>query len=445
MFRLPHRRHPANLIPSGERSVVRHAILRFLAAGLVVLLVVAVPVTEWVRRVSHDIVVQDALDLTQRLADYAVTPGIIDDLRAGDPAALSKVKAGLAPWVTDETILRVKIWSPEGKVLYSDVSELIGKTFELEPWHKDLLAGGPPTVSVGVQAEEENIYEAGTGELVEVYVASHANERMPVLVEVYFDDEVLLGPQHHILLGMIPVLLIAMAVLQGAQLIPGIRLARQVQARQRERQAILQHAIEAGERERVRLAGALHDDILQDLAGLAYTLEPVGSAVAGPGPGPDPGTVLRHSIVKLRAVTSDLYSSPLNEDSLPSALGILVERSRNQGIATDLHVDPDPGLDAAQATACHRIAREAMANIAKHARASTVHLALVRRGGEVTLSISDDGESFDTSAPAVPGHLGLRMMADVAESAGARLRMRSAPGHGTEITVVFPVGRRPAP
>jgi two-component system, NarL family, sensor kinase len=445
MFRLPHRRVTANLLLSGEGAVVRHAILRFLAAGLVVLLVVTVPVTLWVRQVSHDIVVQDALELTQRLADYAVTPAIIDDLQAGDPAALSHVEDGLAPWATDETILRVKIWSPEGKVLYSDVPELIGKTFELEPWAKELLAGGPPTVSVGVQAEEENIYEAGTGELVEVYVASHANERMPLLVEVYFDDEVLLGPQHHILLGMTPVLLIAMAVLQGAQLVPGIRLARQVQARQRERQAILQHAIEAGERERARLAGALHDDILQDLAGLAYTLEPAGHTVSGPDRGLDPGAVLRNSIVKLRAVTSDLYSSPLNADSLPSALGILAERSRNQGIASVVRIDRDPGLNAAQATACHRIAREAMANIIKHAGADTVHLSLVRRGGETTLSISDDGASFDTDAPAAPGHLGLRMMVDVAESVGTRLRMRSEPGRGTQITVVFPVDRQRAP
>jgi two-component system, NarL family, sensor kinase len=420
--------------------VVRHAILRFLAAGLIVLLVVVVPVTLWVRRVSHDIVVQDALELTQRLADHAVTPAIIDDLQAGDPAALSQVEDGLAPWVTDETILRVKIWSPEGKVLYSDVPELMGDTFELEPWAKDLLAGGPATVSVGVQAEDENVYEAGNGELVEVYVASRANERIPLLVEVYFDDEVLLGPQHHILLGMIPVLLVAMAVLQGAQLIPGIRLARQVQARQRERQAILQHAIEAGERERVRLAGVLHDDILQDLAGLAYTLEPADDAA----PGVDPGAVLRHSIVKLRAVTSDLYSSPLTADSLPSALGILAERSRSRDIATDVHIDRDVGLNAAEATACHRIAREAMTNIIKHARADTVHLALVRRGSEATLSISDDGASFDTTAPAAPGHLGLRMMADVAESIGARLTMHSSPGRGTEITVVFPVERRHA-
>lgn len=423
---------------SEEGSAVRHAIVRFLVTGLIVLLVVAVPVTLWVRRVSHDIVVQDVLELTQRLADHAVPPAVIDDLRAGDPVALAQVEDRLAPWITDETILRVKIWSAEGEVLYSDVPELIGSTFELEPWAQVLLAGGPGTVSVGDQAEDENVYEAGSGELVEVYVASHASAQDPLLVEVYFDDEVLLGPQGHILLGMTPVLLVSMAVLQGAQLIPGIRLARQVRERQRERRAILQQAIEAGERERVRLAAALHDDILQDLAGLAYTLEPVEDAA----PGQDPGAVLRRIIVKLRAITSDLYSSPMDADSLPSALGILAERARSREITTVVHIDQDSGLDEAQATACHRIAREAMMNIIKHAQATFVRLGLARRGSDVTLSITDDGVSFDTDAPVAPGHFGLRMMTDVAESVGARLAKRSSPAGGTEIIVTFPAPRR---
>jgi two-component system, NarL family, sensor kinase len=417
---------------------VRHAIVGFLVTGLLVLLVVAVPVAVWVRGVSHEIVVRDALERTQRLADDVVSTAIVDGLQGGSPAALAQVEDRLAPWVTDETILRVKIWDAEGTVLYSDVPELIGSTVDLEPWAQQLLAGGPGTVSVGEQAEDENMHEAGDGELVGVYVASHAAAHDPVLVEVYFDDEVLLGPQGHTLLRMTPVLLGAMAVLQGAQLIPGIRLARQVQDRQRERRAILQQAIEAGERERVRLAVALHDDILQDLAGLAYTLEPADDASSVQ----DPGAVLRQSIVKLRAITSDLYSSPVDADTLPSALGVLAERTRNREITTVVHIAQDSGLDEAQATACHRIAREAMMNVIKHAQATSVHLGLARRGREVTLSISDDGVGFDTGAPAAPGHFGLRMMADVADSVGARLATRCSPAGGTEITVTFPA---PAP
>jgi two-component system NarL family sensor kinase len=425
------------VLPAEEGSAVRHAIGRFLVTGLVVLLVVAVPVTIWVRGVAHEIVVRDALERTQRLADHVVSAAIVDDLQAGDPVALAQVEDRLAPWVTDETIRRVKIWNAQGTVLYSDVPELIGSTFDLEPWAQQLLDGGPGTVSVGEQAGDENVYEAGDGVFVEVYVASRTAARDPVLVEVYFDDRVLLGPQGHILLRMTPVLLVAMAVLQGAQLIPGIRLARQVQDRQRERRAILQQAIEAGERERVRLAVALHDDILQDLAGLAYTLEPAD----GDASGQDPGAVLRQSIVKLRAITSDLYSSPVDATTLPSALGVLAERTRGRQITTLVHVDRDPGLDEAQATACHRIAREAMMNVVKHAGATVVHLDLVRRGSEVTLSIADDGVGLDADAPAVPGHFGLRMMADVADSVGARLSTRRSAAGGTEITVTFAVPR----
>lgn len=421
--------------PPEEGSAVRQAIVRFLLTGVIVLLVVAVPVTFWVRWVAHEIVVRDALRLTHRLADEAVPAALSEGLRAADPTALAAVEDRLAPWLTDESILRVKIWGADGTVLYSDVPELIGATFELDPGAKELLAGGPGTVDVGEQAEEENVHEAGAGALVEVYVASHRTGEEPILVEAYFDGDVLRRSQGHILLGVTPVLLVSMAVLQGAQLIPGIRLARQLQERQRERRVILQQALEAGERERVRLALTLHDDVLQDLAGLAYTLESATDTASGQ----DPGSVLRHSIVKLRSITSDLYSSPVDALSLPSALGLLAEGARSREITTIVHIDGEVGLDEDQAAACHRIAREAMMNVIKHARARTVHLALVRRGREARLSITDDGVSFDSGVPAAPGHLGLRMMEDIADSVGARFAQDGLPGGGTEITVTFPL------
>ena len=168
--------------------------------------------------------------------------------------------------------MRIKVWSAEGTVLYSDKHELIGSTFAPEPWAQDLLAGGPGVVTLGVQESEENIYESSNGRLVEVYVASRNASGIPLLFEVYFDDDVVLHTQSKVLFGMVPVLLVSIAVLQGAQLIPGIRLAKRVQRHQRERRAILQRAIAAGERERTRLAGVLHDDIIQDLAGLSYAL-----------------------------------------------------------------------------------------------------------------------------------------------------------------------------
>lgn len=422
-----------------ETSVIRAAILRFLLTGLVVLLVVAVPVSFWVRAVSRDIAEADVLTLTQRLADYAVSPALAHGLHQGDPEALNQIGERLAPWVTDDAIVRIKIWSANGTVVFSDVTSLIGQKFELEPWAAELLAGGPGTVSIGEQLGEENTFESTSGDLVEVYVSALTDIDMPLLFEVYYDDSVVRNPQRNILLGMIPVLLLSMAILQGAQLIPGIRLARQVQKRQRERRAMLQAALAAGERERRRLAADLHDDIIQDLAGIAYALDPPADS------GPDPGAILRNSIGKLRTLTSELYSTPVSAAELPAALGVLIERIRSQNIRTIVSIEEPVPLDDRAATMCYRIAREAVTNIIKNASARNVELHLTRNPTSLELRISDDGKGFDPAAEVGPEHMGLRLMKDQSETVGASLHLSSAPGQGSTVRVIFPLRARKEP
>ena len=416
-----------------EGSVISAAIRRFLLTGLVVLLVVAVPVTFWVRTVSRDIAEADVLTLTQRLADYTVSPSLAQGLLGGDPEALRQVGERLSPWVTDDAIVRIKIWSANGTIVFSDLTSLIGQKFDLEPWADQLLAGGPGTISMGEQHGEENTFESTSGDLVEVYVSSLAEPNMPLLFEVYYDDSVVRNPQRDILLGMIPVLLLSMAVLQGAQLIPGIRLARQVQERQRERRAMLQAALAAGERERRRLAADLHDDIIQDLAGIAYALDPPADW------GPDPGAILRNSIGKLRTLTSELYSTPVSAAELPAALGVLIERIRSQNIRTFVSIDEPVPLNDRAATACYRIAREAVTNIIKNANARNVEVQLIRNTASLELRVGDDGKGFDPDARVGPEHMGLRLMKDQSEAAGASLQLSSEPGQGSTVRLIFPL------
>lgn len=422
-----------------EDRFVGAAIRRFLLSGLVALLVISIPFALWARSIARDIAETDVLNLTQRLADYAISPSMADGLLRGDEQVLDQLEDRLAPWMTDEAIVRIKIWSESGTVLYSDIRGLVGATFDLEPWARELLAGGPATLSVEQQQDEENQYENDVGNLVEVYVASRLNPETPMLFEVYYDDSVVRNPQHRVVVGIIPLLLLSMAALQGAQLIPGIRLARQVQARQRERRVMLQAAVVAGERERVRLAAALHDDIIQDLAGISYVLPPRGEGQTGP----DPGQVLRESIAKLRALTSELYfSTPVQARDLPSALKDLAERLQNQGIGATLEIEPSFKLDDQTAAACHRIAREAVVNIFKYAQARNVNISLASHGKNLRLTISDDGKGFDSTLDAGPGHFGLRMMSDVAEMAGGRLKVSARPGQGCAITASFPRAAR---
>lgn len=418
-----------------EHSAVRVAILRFLATGLLVLLVVSIPMTFWVRSVAKDLALGNVLELTQRLADYAIQPMHAPGLIAGDRAVIEQIDARLAPWASDNMILRIKVWNPDGTILYSDTPELIGSTFELESWAQELLEGGPGVVTMETQNESENVFEAGSEELVEVYVASGTDTDHPLLFEMYYDAAVVHRAERHVLLGMVPVFLVTMGALQAAQLIPAVALAKRVQRHQRARRALLQQAIEAGEGERRRLARILHDDVIQDLAGLAYALEampPSGGAVA-------PSPVLQGSIAKLRDVTSELYSPQVGAARLPAALAVLVERTRSQRIRTVVNIDEPLVFGDDQATALYRIAREAMVNIMKHSNARNMQLELKREGKMWRMLIADDGDGFiSTSIPeGGPEHFGLRMMSDAAEMVGARLEVSTTPGGGTSVTATI--------
>jgi signal transduction histidine kinase len=67
-----------------------------------------------------------------------------------------------------------------------------------------------------------------------------------------------------------------------------------------------------------------------------------------------------------------------------------------------------------------------------------VELGLSTPGGEVRLQVRDDGTGFDPARPPVAGHIGLPALADDVDALGGVLTIASAPGRGTEVTVVVP-------
>jgi signal transduction histidine kinase len=98
-----------------------------------------------------------------------------------------------------------------------------------------------------------------------------------------------------------------------------------------------------------------------------------------------------------------------------------------------LEVAPDLALAPDQERTCYRVARECLNNVGRHAGASRVAVTLRRDGAGVVLEVVDDGRGFEAAATlAEPpeGHLGLRVLADVAAAAGGELAVATAPGAG---------------
>jgi signal transduction histidine kinase len=88
-----------------------------------------------------------------------------------------------------------------------------------------------------------------------------------------------------------------------------------------------------------------------------------------------------------------------------------------------------------------RIYLEALTNISKHAKAGKVSVTLEARGGEIVMSVADDGRGFDMTRTArrdEKSGWGLMIMYERALSLGAELRVQSTPGRGARIEVLVP-------
>ena len=139
---------------------------------------------------------------------------------------------------------------------------------------------------------------------------------------------------------------------------------------------------------------------------------------------------------ELRALLHDLRSDELYEvqGGLTGALANLATGLEARGgCQVRLSIGDEPDIAPATKATLLRIAREALHNIAKHARATRVDLVLEVGPAEVMLLVADDGRGFDPSA-AHPGHFGLQLMREHAWQSAVPGR-RQRPDRGTQVRI----------
>lgn len=427
------------LVP--ETSEMRRAIWKFLIGSLATLLIVVVPVVIGASAISRQQAIDHAIQRTQSTADFAVAPFIDERLLAGEPSALDRMDQLLEPQFERHRILRIKVWSSDGVIIYSDQRSLVGQQFDLQPWQQELLAGNHPGIAhFEPQTGFENTFESGQGEMLEVYVATGTAGTEPVLYETYYQPDEVRADETEMMLGILPPVLGALAVLQLVQLVPALRMARRLQRDSATRRRLLQQAIESSELERQRLARDLHDDVIQDLSGVAYALESFELQDRPPSKEflARTRTLVQDNISALRGITTELYPPDLADLGLAGALERLGDPVRARGLEWHLRVVGDPAPDAQQAALLYRAAREAVTNAIKHARANVISVELSRSGDRLQLAVYDDGEGFERSSGAPEGHLGLQILQDTVSAAGGRLDLHTAPRQGTEVLVSLP-------
>jgi len=204
----------------------------------------------------------------------------------------------------------------------------------------------------------------------------------------------------------------------------------------------LRRVVAAQEMERRRLARELHDETGQALTSILLGLKAVEDA--------KDGDALRHASASLRALVVatlqdvrrlavELRPKALDDFGLQPALERLVETFGAQtGIEVQLESQlGDVRLPEVIETTLYRIVQEALTNVVKHARATTVSILLVRRSDRVTVLIEDDGGGFIPAEPRADG-LGLLGMRERVELIGGRLKIESSHESGTTVAVEVP-------
>ena len=197
--------------------------------------------------------------------------------------------------------------------------------------------------------------------------------------------------------------------------------------------------------ERQRIGMDLHDGAIQSLYGIGLLLEDVAARL---GTEPDASRhALGRAVDRLNATIADLRSyvlglNPLHASDRPLRRSIaeLSEQVASNAlleVATEIGPGVDDGLDGATREAAFFVVADALANVARHARARTARVRLSRERAALVVEIEDDGVGFDP-AERVDG-LGLRNMRQRAFSAGGWISVDSAPGRGTRIRVELPV------
>jgi signal transduction histidine kinase len=206
----------------------------------------------------------------------------------------------------------------------------------------------------------------------------------------------------------------------------------------------LRRSIAAMERERARWARDLHDDTLQELAGLKLL---VGSARRARDEDQrsaaldDAADRIDVAVRALRSLITDLRPAVLDEYGLEPALEALAERTTQlTGLAVALHVDLEsPRLAQEVEDTLYRVVQEALTNVAKHSGATRAEVRLHERNGLVEVVVRDEGAGYSTRDETAG--LGLLGMHERVALADGTMAVESEPGAGTLIRVSLPARR----
>jgi two-component system sensor histidine kinase UhpB len=217
---------------------------------------------------------------------------------------------------------------------------------------------------------------------------------------------------------------------------------RMLERLESERQESGRRVLAAQEAERVGIARDLHDEVGQVLTGVLLQLNSIAEAAPEHGDAiGEARQAVRSALDEVRRISRDLRPEMLEHLGLVSALTELTSSfARATGVTVEREFTTSlPTLPSEVELAIYRIAQESLTNIARHAEARRVVIALERGHDSVVLRVADDGRGF--AGPPVE-HGGLRSMRERALLVDGALAIKPASEGGVEVRLEVPTVQR---
>ncbi|MDX6587570.1 MAG: hypothetical protein QOI31_2043 [Solirubrobacterales bacterium] len=423
---------------------IQNPVVQFALAGLVAVLVVGGVAAYLLSKAGEDEAIRDAKLVSRFVAEGVVEPLVVDGLAGASPGAIRRVDEAVRKRVLGrEGIVRVKIWDADSRILYSDEKRLIGEQFSLGEEELKILRDGGIEAEPTNLSEPENRFEPSGRDLVEVYLPIHSSAGEPLLFETYIESSFINSGEQRVLSTLAPILLGALLVLAALQLPLARSLAKRLRRGQIERETLLNRAIDASEMERRRIAQDLHDGVVQDIAGVSYSIAAAANRGGDGGP-VDTKSLrqgaarLRQSVRDLRGLLVEIYPPDLHRVGIEAALSDVIGGLNSRGLEATLDVPPEVNLAENEETLFFRVAQEALRNVVAHASATCVRIRVRDDGQLASLEVADDGKGFNPGTQGPKGHFGLRMLEDLARDAGGTFEIESRAGGGTTVRVEVP-------
>jgi two-component system, NarL family, sensor kinase len=218
---------------------------------------------------------------------------------------------------------------------------------------------------------------------------------------------------------------------------------QQLEAQQK--QKTIQAVLQAEEEERKRIAGDLHDSVAQKIVVAKMNLESLGNKI-NEMTGPEQKiyqnitSLLDESATEVRNLSHSMMPQAFSHSGLTDAVKDFLDKVPVRDL--HIHFDAEGDFTAIKETTSlmiYRIIQEAVQNVLKHAKATTLDVAMIAENNECDITIEDNGVGFDTTAAALKQSTGLKNIQSRIDYLNGKLEISSKPGKGTMLVLYVPL------